>query len=197
MKLHSKSCLLIGVTMTTLIILFKCTRTKFFRLAKRKSTSKSSYRYKKTYKYEGSSTRKSALDTIRKSQWSPVTLLSCYPSLQALPLQRLHNVKRSCPIWLLLGLRNFAANMGVVALTAVQFAAVVHDCYYLDPIFLWTDAALTVNGKTTGCCGIEYKWLNTYTGYRSWLDCLALTAAPLTASQGTAPTRWRGDCWLY
>ena len=57
-------------------------------------------------------------------------------------------------------------NLGVVALTLNQFAALVHDHYYLDPIFLWTDAALTVNKKTTGCCSLGYKLPNTLTGYR-------------------------------
>lgn len=47
-----------------------------------------------------------------------------------------------------------------------------------------TDATGTV---TTGCCALEYKWPNTWTSYRCWLDCLVYTAALLTANQVAAP----------
>ena len=133
-------------------------------------------------------TVKSALDTFRKSQWSPVTLLLCCPSLQALPLQELGNLLAPSPIWVLMGMGMDAqsALLGVVVITVPQIAALVHD-YYLDSIFEWTDAALTDgNGATTGCCPIEYKWPNTLTDYRCWLDCLVLPAALLTDSQVAA-----------
>ena len=57
-----------------------------------------------------------------------------------------------------------AVLVGVAAITLPQIAAVVHE-YYLDLIFVWTDVALTDDqGRTTGCCGIEYERPNTLTG---------------------------------
>ena len=50
-----------------------------------------------------------------------------------------------------------AVLLGVVALTLPQIAAAVR-CYFLDNIFVWTDAAFTDDqGVTTGCCEFGYK----------------------------------------